>query len=175
MLTGENTYLYVYGQFQNNVDILAHFFHFNLSSLLSFNPCRKYKLEEVNKHELLKCHCNCVRFIKAWEERLARHEVFSSSFSLWIKYLKIKFRSLTFWIMSQVIGTPLEGHAALEVQRYVGVWTYTLLSSHTAACTVHLLRLCIQILSCTQCLKNNLSCCPIFPPSIIYNLVVPMW
>lgn len=30
---------------------------------------RKYKLEEVNKHERLKCHCNCVRFIKAWEER----------------------------------------------------------------------------------------------------------
>ncbi|KAL9978966.1 hypothetical protein ACROYT_G016552 [Oculina patagonica] len=30
---------------------------------------RKYKLEEVNKHELLKCHRNCVRFVKAWEER----------------------------------------------------------------------------------------------------------
>jgi len=30
---------------------------------------RKYKLEEVNKHEQLKHHCNCVKFIKAWEER----------------------------------------------------------------------------------------------------------
>lgn len=30
---------------------------------------RKYKLEEVNKHESLKCHRNCVRFFKAWEER----------------------------------------------------------------------------------------------------------
>lgn len=30
---------------------------------------RKYKLEEVNKHELLKCHRNCVQFVKAWEER----------------------------------------------------------------------------------------------------------
>lgn len=30
---------------------------------------RKYKLEEVNKHELLKCHPNCVKFVKAWEER----------------------------------------------------------------------------------------------------------
>ena len=31
---------------------------------------RKYKLEEVTKHELLKCHRNCVKFVKAWEERL---------------------------------------------------------------------------------------------------------
>ncbi|CAH3017848.1 unnamed protein product [Porites evermanni] len=30
---------------------------------------RKYKLEEVNKHEILKHHPNCVQFIKAWEER----------------------------------------------------------------------------------------------------------
>lgn len=30
---------------------------------------RKYKLEEVNKHELLKNHRNCVKFVKAWEER----------------------------------------------------------------------------------------------------------
>ncbi|XP_074617902.1 membrane-associated tyrosine- and threonine-specific cdc2-inhibitory kinase-like [Acropora palmata] len=30
---------------------------------------RRYKLEEVNKHELLKNHRNCVKFVKAWEER----------------------------------------------------------------------------------------------------------
>lgn len=30
---------------------------------------RKYKLEEVNKHELVKGHRNCVKFVKAWEER----------------------------------------------------------------------------------------------------------
>ncbi|XP_031565715.1 membrane-associated tyrosine- and threonine-specific cdc2-inhibitory kinase-like [Actinia tenebrosa] len=30
---------------------------------------RRYKLEEVNKHELLRRHPNCVRFVKAWEER----------------------------------------------------------------------------------------------------------
>ncbi|KXJ09045.1 Membrane-associated tyrosine- and threonine-specific cdc2-inhibitory kinase [Exaiptasia diaphana] len=30
---------------------------------------RRYKLEEVNKHELLRRHPNCVQFVKAWEER----------------------------------------------------------------------------------------------------------
>lgn len=29
---------------------------------------RKHHLEEVNKNELIKEHCNCVRFYKAWEE-----------------------------------------------------------------------------------------------------------
>lgn len=45
--------------------------HLNFSRLndLCF-AYRKYKLEEVNKHEILKHHPNCVQFIKAWEERL---------------------------------------------------------------------------------------------------------
>ena len=34
-----------------------------------FCSFRRYKLEEVNKHELLKNHRNCVKFVKAWEER----------------------------------------------------------------------------------------------------------
>ena len=42
---------------------------FNPFLLLIFCSFRKYKLEEVNKHESLKCHRNCVRFFKAWEER----------------------------------------------------------------------------------------------------------
>ena len=50
------------------------------------DPCfayRKYKLEEVNKHEILKHHPNCVQFIKAWEERLVAYpRLFYISFSL---------------------------------------------------------------------------------------------
>ena len=32
-------------------------------------PCRQQKLEEVEKHEILTRHPNCLMFVKAWEER----------------------------------------------------------------------------------------------------------
>ena len=66
MLTGENKFhvCLKFTSLQCDIPVSIPYFIINL--------CRKYKLEEVNKHERLKCHCNCVRFIKAWEERLVK-------------------------------------------------------------------------------------------------------
>lgn len=70
MLTGEKSFM-----FTKNSKILLNsrvLYPLDILSFCYLILCRKYKLEEVNKHELLKCHCNCVRFIKAWEERLVK-------------------------------------------------------------------------------------------------------
>ena len=38
--------------------------------ILHFPSHRRHKLDEVEKHERLPPHVNCVRFYRAWEERL---------------------------------------------------------------------------------------------------------
>ena len=70
MRTGENKF-HVDQKFKKKMGLQCDIPSVDIPYFI-INLCRKYKLEEVNKHERLKCHCNCVRFIKAWEERLVR-------------------------------------------------------------------------------------------------------
>ena len=50
-----------------DVFLFISLFYFNF--FLNF-ICRRKKLDEVEKHERLPPHSNCVRFYRAWEERL---------------------------------------------------------------------------------------------------------
>ena len=70
MLTGEDKF-HVYQKLKKKLSLQYDIPSIDITYFI-INLCRKYKLEEVNKHERLKCHCNCVRFIKAWEERLVK-------------------------------------------------------------------------------------------------------
>lgn len=95
MLIGEDHFVFI-----GNNEFQSNLFFCNLICF-TFSH-RKYKLEEVNKHELVKGHRNCVKFVKAWEERLG---IFLVSLYLlltvWISYCN--FISFNFLVLCKYV------------------------------------------------------------------------